>query len=102
MNCDRFDRFVDGALGIVGEAWQDARRDFIVGIEVNARTVERDDNIARAAVAMMDGGLSVEQTIALLQKHWDLRRSEALPFVTWAQRQVSPKCVRPEKNQKKI
>ncbi len=98
---ERFDRFVDGALGMVGEAWQDARRDFVVGIELNARAVERDDNIARAAVAMMDGGLNAEQTIAMLQKHWDLRRSEALPFVYWAERQIPHKYVRPEKNQKK-
>ena len=102
MTSNRFDRFVDGALDIVGGAWNEARYNFVAGIDARARDEERDNNITRAAVAMLDGGLSLEQTTAMLQKHWDMRRSEVLPLVAWAQRQIPPKCVRPEKNQKKI
>lgn len=88
MNRDRFDRFVDGAFNLVGDAWNEARRDFVCGIDANARMDERENNIALAALAMLDGGLSVEKTIALLQKHWDLRRSEALPFIEWARKRM--------------
>ncbi len=102
MNNDRFDRFVDGAIDFMGDTWREARREFVCGIEYNARTVERNDNLSRAALAMLDGGLSAEQTTAMLQKHWDLRRSEAQPFVWWAQREIGPRqCARPGKNQKK-
>ncbi len=101
MKKDRIVRFVDGAIGMATEAWNDASRDFVIGIEINARAEERDNNIAIAALAMMDGGLSPEQTLSMLQKHWDLRRSEALPFITWAKRQITSIGVRPDKNQKK-
>ena len=88
MNRDRFDRFVDGAFNLVGDAWNEARQDFVYSIDANARTEERENNIALAALAMLDGGLDVEKTLALLQKHWDLRRSEAMPFVSWASRRL--------------
>jgi len=88
MNNDSFDRFLDVALDLVGNSWRDAKREFVCGIEYNARSVERNDNLSRAALAMLDGGLSAEQTTAMLQKHWDLRRSEAIPFVASAQRQI--------------
>lgn len=88
MNRDRFDRFVDGAFNLVGEAWDEARYNFVDSIDSRARMEERNNNIALAALALMDGGLNAEKTVALLQKHWDLRRSEALPFVEWARRQM--------------
>lgn len=45
---------------------------------------ERDNNIAIASIAMMDGGLSDEEIIRLLQKYWDLRLSEAQDFLDYA------------------
>lgn len=88
MNRDRFDRFVDGALNVVGDAWNDARRNIVDSIDARARFEERDSNIALAALAMMDGGLSADKTAMMLQKHWDLRRSEVLPYVSWARQQI--------------
>ena len=88
MNRNRFYKFVDDTLDVMGGAWNDAKRDFVDGIDSRARMEERDDNIALAALAMIDGGLDEEKTISLLQKHWDLRRSEALLYVKRAHRMI--------------
>lgn len=39
------------------------------------------DSIGKAAMALKEAEISDEQVIALLQKYWDLRRSEALDLV---------------------
>ena len=88
MNRGQFNRFVGGAFNLLGNAWDEVRQDFVYSIDANVRSEERDNNIALAALAMLDGGLDVEKTLALLQKHWDLRRSEAMPFVSWASRRL--------------
>ncbi len=88
MNRERFNRFVDGTINIVGDAWAEAKQDFVNSIDAAAREEERENNIATAALAMLDGGLSEEKTLGQLQKHWDLRRSEALPYVNWARKRV--------------
>lgn len=84
MTKDSFGKIMDGAANIVGEAWNEARTGIVNDIAFKARLEERDQNLALAALALMDGGFSAEKTISLLQKHWDLRRSEALPYVEWA------------------
>ena len=85
MNNDYLDRLMDGALNVVDEAWNEARNNFICDI----RADERNINLSLATLAMLDGGLSKEQTISQLQKYWDLRRSEAVPCVAWAQQKLA-------------
>ena len=50
---------------------------------------ERENNIARAALAMIDAGLDDRVVEHMLQKHWDLRLSETKPFLEWAHKQLS-------------
>lgn len=50
---------------------------------------ERENNIARAALAMIDAGLDDKIVEHMLQKHWDLRLSEARPFLEWAHKQLN-------------
>ena len=45
---------------------------------------ERQGNIAKAAFAMIENGLSDTSVIQALQKHFDLRASEAQRFVNSA------------------
>ena len=47
------------------------------------RIDEREENIVVAATAMLDAGLSDDTVMSMLQKHWDLRPSEAKPFLEW-------------------
>lgn len=49
---------------------------------------ERENNIAIATMAMLDAGLSDNTVIEKLQKYWDLRRSETVPFLKWAHEQL--------------
>lgn len=39
------------------------------------------DSIRKATLALKEAEISDEQVVALLQKYWDLRRSEALELV---------------------
>ena len=41
--------------------------------------------------AMRDAGLSDEIITSMLQKHWDLRQSEAASFIDWAHSRVPEK-----------
>ena len=50
---------------------------------------ERENNIARAALAMIDAGLDDSVVEHMLQKHWDLRLSETKPFLEWAHKQLN-------------
>ena len=54
------------------------------------RNDERDNNIALAALAMLDAGVSDDVTLHMMQKHWDLRQSEADSFLNWAHNRI--KC----------
>ncbi|WP_165056819.1 MULTISPECIES: hypothetical protein [unclassified Adlercreutzia] len=45
---------------------------------------ERINNIAIAAIAMLDAGLRDALVMRMLQKHWDLRLSEASDIIEWA------------------
>lgn len=42
---------------------------------------ERLNNIGKAATSLLEAGIDEEVTKALLQKHWDLRPSEAQDFI---------------------
>lgn len=66
-------------------------RNNIAEHEDEACFYERQNNIATAAVAMCDAGLSDEIITSMLQKHWDLRQSEAASFIDWAHSRVPEK-----------
>lgn len=66
-------------------------RNNVAAHEDEACFYERQNNIATAAVAMRDAGLNDETITSMLQKHWDLRRSEASNFIEWAHSRVPGK-----------
>lgn len=43
----------------------------------DATDTERNANIQKATMAMLEAGVDEEIIIKMLQKHWDLRQSEA-------------------------
>ncbi|WP_261127547.1 cell division protein MraZ [Streptococcus mitis] len=47
---------------------------------------ERLNNIGKAATALLEAGIDKERTKTLLQKHWDLRPSEAQDFIDFVYR----------------
>ncbi len=69
----------------IRQRFQDERRSEIEF----ACSEERDNNIAIAATAMLDAGLSRDIVQQMLQKHWDLRQSEANSFIAWSQRRLA-------------
>lgn len=73
--------------GFGAEVLQSVRGE-IATHEDEACFYERQNNIATAAVAMRDAGLDDETIRQMLQKHWDLRRSETQGFIGWAHRQI--------------
>ena len=46
---------------------------------------ERICSIQKATLALLEAGASKDQIVALLQKYWDLRRSEANRFIEEAE-----------------
>ena len=46
---------------------------------------ERICSIEKATLALLEANVPKDQIIALLQKHWDLRRSEANQFIEEAE-----------------
>ena len=50
---------------------------------------ERICSIEKATLALHEAGVPKDQIIALLQKHWDLRRSEANKFVEETENTIS-------------
>lgn len=52
--------------------------------------MERENNIATAAIAMIDAGIPDADVARMLQKHWDLRLSETGAFINWAHRKLAP------------
>lgn len=76
------------AKGLIPELQQRMRdeRDSVIREAVEA---EHSNNIAIAAMAMLDAGLSDSVVSQMLQKYWDLRLSEASEFLEWAQSQLS-------------
>ena len=59
-------------------------RDSIAADKAQECEAEREWNIEKAAEAMLDAGLTEEVVLAQLQKFWDLRRSEAERYISWA------------------
>ena len=73
--------------GFGGDFLQDLRN-HVTTYETSAVEKERQKNIAAAAAAMAEAGVADETNIQMLQKYWDLRRSEALPLVEQAHEEV--------------
>ena len=59
-------------------------RDHVKSHEGDAVYNERIENITTATMAMYDAGLEDEIIIQMLQKYWDLRRSEAEKEIAFA------------------
>lgn len=74
------DSFKEGFKGFGGELLGVAREHTNSHIQ-DAVEEERIINIDKAVVAMFEAEVPDEKIIELLQKHWDLRRSEAEDFV---------------------
>ena len=50
---------------------------------------ERNNNIARATIALLEVGADDETVDRKLQEHFDLRRSEIRPFLQWAHQHMT-------------
>ena len=77
-------------LGILGEActeacteaWETIRKDIAHQDDVHAAAdEERYIGIKNATAALYEAGVDKERIISLLQKHWNLRPSQAVQFV---------------------
>ena len=73
----------------VGRTVLQGTRNIIANHEMEACNNERQNNIAIAAIAMMDAGLANETITKMLQKYWDLRLSEAENYIDWAHSRIS-------------
>ena len=72
---------MNALLQATGEMFRQGIRD---NIDVRKREMlyfERQSNIATAIRAMQDAGLDDNVIVQMLQKHWDLRRSEAVDLI---------------------
>lgn len=79
--------FREGFKNFIPEMRQRFRDDYEARIQ-DARDMERENNIATATMAMIDAGVPDASVAHMLQKHWDLRRSETVPFIDWAHNQL--------------
>lgn len=77
----------EGFRNFIPEMRQRLRDDFEARIQDECDK-ERDNNIATATVALIDAGVSDESVVQMLQKHWDLRRSETVPLINWAHKKI--------------
>jgi len=50
---------------------------------------ERQNNILTAVCAMRDAGVDEDVIIQMLQRHWDLRRSEAIYYLSGNRQQIA-------------
>ena len=75
---------LSNVLPELGQTLKDAANDEIV----EACNIERQNNIALAAVAMLDAGLSDSVVTHELQKYWDLRLSETKDYIDWAYKKL--------------
>lgn len=83
--------FREGFKDFIPEMRQRLRDDFESRIQ-EACFMERENNIATAATAMIDAGVPDADVAHMLQKHWDLRLSETGPFINWAHKQLAPQA----------
>ncbi|WP_175060958.1 cell division protein MraZ [Streptococcus salivarius] len=71
--------------------WEDLRERIIANQQAkldDAAYNERLDNIGKATTALLEAGIDEERTKTLLQKHWDLRPSEAQEFIDFVYKYV--------------
>lgn len=78
----------DGVKDFIPEVGQRLRDDYFARIS-EERQCEREENIAIAAMSLLDAGVEDKVVEQMLQKHWDLRLSEARSFIEWAKDQLS-------------
>lgn len=91
MNKTNVNRFFTQIGNSIRESWpeiQQRMRDERDAMIQDACFEERDNNIAKAALALLEVGASDDVVVQKLQEHWDLRRSETRPFLQWAHRQM--------------
>lgn len=84
-------RFFTQVGNSIRESWpeiQQRLRDEREAIIQEACFEERENNIAKAALALLEVGADDDTVVRKLQEHWDLRRSETRPFLQWAHRQM--------------
>ena len=77
-------------VDFAGELRDDVRHSIDVHTAQDC-AAERERNIEKATEAMLDAGLNEETVLQQLQKHWDLRRSEAEQFINWASAMLRPR-----------
>ena len=63
-------------------------RDNVVGPEDRGPEHVCRKDLTKAAMALVEAGVEDETTIQMLQKYWDLRRSEAIRLIDYAHEQV--------------
>lgn len=68
-------------LSKAGQFLLETSREAFVGLVDEKVFYERVDCIEKTVVAMKESNVSEDQIIAMLQKYWDLRLSEAKKFV---------------------
>lgn len=91
MNKNNVNRFFTQVGNSIRESLpeiQQRMRDERDAMIQEARYDERENNIAKAALALLEVGVSDDVVVQKLQEHWDLRRSETRPFLQWAHRQI--------------
>ncbi len=69
------------AFNFIGTEVINSLRDNLDNRLDEAEFEERVDCIRKAALALNEAGVDREEIIRLLQKYWDLRRSEAELFI---------------------
>ena len=79
----------------IGDGLTDFGTDVVLGLRERywnsieeARLHERDANISTAAIAMLEIGGRDADVMRMLQKHYDLRQSEAAACVEWAHHRI--------------
>ena len=75
--------FKEAFKGFRKELLDDIRKDANERIN-DAVFEERIIGIEKAAISMVEANVEKELIIKMLQKHWDLRLSEAVEIVDWA------------------
>lgn len=91
MNRNNVNRFFTQVGNSIRESWpeiQQRMRDEREAVIQEACFEERENNIAKATLALLEVGADDDTIVRKLQEHWDLRRSETRPFLQWAHQQL--------------
>ena len=80
--------FKEGLKSIIPETRQRIQDNVVAEIDEACYRTQQED-IARAAAAMVEAGLTDSIIEKMLWKYWELRRGEIRAFLEWAHNQVS-------------